>query len=93
VSLRDTTVIVNAMGYPTSADVTEKLVHPAGFRLLRRIPRLPGSVSSRVTEHFGTLRALVSATEQQVEAIEGIGLRRARAIVQGLRRLSERAAI
>jgi diadenylate cyclase len=91
--LSDTTVIVNAMGYSTSADVTEQLAHPSGFRLLRRIPRLPGSVINRVTEHFGTLRDLVAATEQQVEAVEGIGLRRARAIVQGLRRLSERAAI
>jgi diadenylate cyclase len=91
--LRDTTILVNALGYSSAADITEQLVHPAGFRLLRRIPMLPASAIGRVTDHFGTLRSLASATEQQLDAVDGVGLRRARAIVQGLRRLREHAAI
>lgn len=91
--LRDTAVIVNLLGYPASADVTEQLVHPAGFRQLRHIHMLPNSVIGRVTERFGTLGLLMAASEQDLDAVDGIGPRRSRAIAQGLRRLREHASI
>ena len=34
-------------------------VSPAGYRLLARVPRLPGAILDRIVEHFGGLQKLL----------------------------------
>jgi diadenylate cyclase len=83
----DDVAIAQALGFPASADVLEYHVQPRGHRILRRIPALPAAVINRLVERFGTLAGLVAASEAQLDDVDGVGARRARAIRDGLRRL------
>jgi diadenylate cyclase len=53
------------------------------------VPRLPESVVRKVVADFGTLDAVVRASQRDLEAVEGVGTVRAREIREGLRRLQE----
>lgn len=64
-------------------------VSPHGYRLLARIPRLPGSVVERLITHFGTLQRLLAASLDDLQAVEGVGDLRARGVRDGLSRLAE----
>ena len=62
---------------------------PRGFRLLAKVPRLPGAVVERLVEHFGTLQKLLAATISDLQAVDGVGELRARSVREGLSRLAE----
>jgi diadenylate cyclase len=64
-------------------------VHPRGYRVLSRIPRLPDSVIRQVVRDFESLDAVVRASHRDLEAVDGVGSVRAREIREGLRRLQE----
>ncbi len=85
--LLDDAVVAGAMGFPTTADVLEYHVEPRGYRVVRRIPGLPPAIVNRLVERFGSLRALVAASEAQLDEVDGVGARRARAVRDGLNRL------
>ncbi len=91
--LLDTSLIAQTLGYSASVETTELHVEPAGFRMLRHIPMLPGTVINRLVERFGTLKTLLEASETQLDDVDGVGSRRARAIREGLRRMREHAAV
>lgn len=88
----DGTLVAHALGYPATLEAVERHVTPSGYRLLRHIPMLPGTVISRVIERFGTLTALLGASEHDLDRIEGVGERQARAIAEGLRRMRDHAS-
>ncbi len=87
--LLDSTVIADALGYRGKADVVEQHVTPRGYRLLHHVPLLPGTVINRLVDRFGTLPALLEATEESLDEVDGVGARRAHAIIDGLRRMRE----
>lgn len=91
--LLDDAAVASALGYTVTSDISESHVRPAGYRLLHRIPMLPGTVINRVAERFGTLPVLLEATETQLDEVDGVGSRRARAIIDGLRRMREHATV
>ncbi|MBN2822940.1 MAG: DNA integrity scanning diadenylate cyclase DisA [Coriobacteriia bacterium] len=91
--LLDDAAVASALGYPVSSDIAESHVQASGYRLLHRIPMLPGTVINRVVERFVNLPALLQATEKDLDAVDGVGLRRARAIIDGLRRMREHATV
>lgn len=91
--LLDPAALAAALGFPPKADIDEQHVRPKGYRLLHRVPLLPGTVINRLVDRFGTLKALLAATEQQLDDVDGVGARRARAIREGLRRMRERAVL
>jgi diadenylate cyclase len=64
-------------------------VSPRGYRTLGRIPRLPRMVVTEIVREFGGLDELLAATDDELEAIEGVGEIRAKDIREGLRRLQE----
>jgi diadenylate cyclase len=90
--LLDPALVAQALGYSATAEVAEQHVAPSGYRLLRHIPTVPGTVITRVIERFRTLTALLAASEDELGAVEGVGHRRARAIAEGLRRMREHTA-
>ena len=53
------------------------------------MPRLPRLVAQKVVDHFGDLGAILTATEEELEAVDGVGEARAIEIREGLRRLQE----
>ncbi len=91
--LLDPAALAGAIGYPPKADIDEQHVRPKGYRLLHRVPLLPGTVINRLVDRFGTLKSLLAATEQQLDDVDGVGARRARAIREGLHRMRERAVL
>jgi diadenylate cyclase len=71
------------------ADDLDASVHPKGYRMLSRIPRLPDAIIGRVVAKFGSLERILRATERDLEAVDGVGDHRAHAIKEGLSRLAE----
>jgi diadenylate cyclase len=64
-------------------------VAPRGYRLLAKVPRLPPLVIDRLVGHFGTLQKLLSASVDDLQAVDGVGELRARSVREGLSRLAE----
>ena len=71
------------------AEHLDGAVAPRGYRLLAKVPRLPGSVVDRLVEHFGGLQQLLSAGIDDLQTVEGVGELRARSVREGLSRLAE----
>jgi diadenylate cyclase len=87
--LLDLAVIARVCGFGASADILDSAVSPRGYRLLARVPRLPGMVTERLVEHFGSLQKLLSAGIDDLQAVDGVGETRARSVREGLSRLAE----
>ena len=87
--LIDLVAVAKALGYPGSTDALEAAVSPHGFRLLAKVPRLPGTVVDRLVDHFGSLQRLLGATVEDLQAVDGVGDARARGVREGLSRLAE----
>jgi diadenylate cyclase len=88
-ALLDVGEVAAALGYGGGEAVLDQSISPRGYRLLARVPRLPGSVVERVVAHFGGLQQLLGAHVDDLLAIEGIGGARARTIREALSRLAE----
>ncbi|MEP9384986.1 DNA integrity scanning diadenylate cyclase DisA [Nocardioides sp. KR10-350] len=73
----------------SSGDALDGAVAPRGYRLLAKVPRLPSAVVDRLVDHFGTLQKLLSASVDDLQAVEGVGELRARSVREGLSRLAE----
>lgn len=91
--VRDDLAIVGVLGHSGPASLLESHVRPRGYRVLHRIPKLPASVMNRLVDRFGTLQELMLASVAQLDDVEGVGERRARAVIEGLRRLKQTSAL
>jgi diadenylate cyclase len=87
--LIDLVAVGKALGYPGASDALDVAVSPRGFRLLAKVPRLPGTVVDRLVDHFGSLQRLLGATVEDLQAVDGVGDARARGVREGLSRLAE----
>ncbi len=87
--LVDLCAVASVLGFPASPESLETPVTPRGYRLLSRIPKLPQAVVENLVEHFGSLPAMMSASIESLDAVEGVGEARARAIREGLLRVAE----
>jgi len=81
--------IGHILGYPADPTALDTHVHPRGYRLLQRIPRLGRDSIGALVEKFGNLQAIVEAPVDRLASVEGIGAARAREIKYGLIRLRE----
>jgi diadenylate cyclase len=52
-------------------------VSPRGVRALAAVPRVPDSVRNRIQKRFGTYQRLRAATTDELDAIDGVGPKRA----------------
>lgn len=80
------------LGYP-GVPLVDTLISPRGYRMLNKIPRIPSSVIENLVKNFKELKAVIEASYEQLDKVEGIGDARARAIKNGLRRLREQIMI
>jgi diadenylate cyclase len=87
--LLDLSAVAKAVGFSTSVDALEQAVSPRGYRLLAKVPRLPGLVVDRLVEHFGGLQKLLAAGIDDLQVVDGVGETRARSVREGLSRLAE----
>ncbi|MEU0089797.1 DNA integrity scanning diadenylate cyclase DisA, partial [Kribbella sp. NPDC006257] len=75
------------------AEQLDAAVTPRGYRLLAKVPRLPGAVIDRLIEHFGHLQKLLAASIDDLQTVDGVGENRARTVREGLSRLPRAAAV
>jgi diadenylate cyclase len=87
--LLDLTVLARVLGFSGGADILDRQISPRGYRMLAKVPRLPRMVVDRLVDHFGTLQKLLAAGVDDLQAVEGVGEARARAVREGLSRLAE----
>ncbi len=87
--LLDLSGIAHELGLPAGPDALDSAAGPRGYRLLSKVPRLPGPVIDRLVGHFGGLQKLLAAGVEDLMAVDGVGEQRARAIREGLSRLAE----
>lgn len=87
--LLDLASVARLLGYSVVGDSLEAAVSPHGYRLLSKVPRLPGSIVDRLVDHFGSLQKLLAAGLEELQDVEGVGESRARAVREGLSRLAE----
>lgn len=88
-ALLDVSNIAEIMGLPSDTESLDNPIHPRGFRLLARVPRLPEAIFESLIAHFGTLQNLLSASAEELRDVEGVGETRARAIRENLSRVAE----
>ncbi len=77
------------LGFDGVINVLDQPVHPRGYRLLKRIPRLPVKIVNKIVERFDNLKGVTKATIEELDDVDGIGAVRAQAIQDGLKRLRE----
>ena len=81
------------LGYDRKTNTLDFPVVPRGFRALSSVPRLPRLVAQKVVDQFGDLEAILSATDSELAAVDGVGEARATEIREGLRRAEEVDAV
>lgn len=91
--LLDLVTIARMMGLGATPGALEIPVTPRGYRILRKIPRLPMPVVENLVVHLGNLQRVLRASIEELDEVEGIGEVRARAVKEGLRRLHEQVLL
>lgn len=91
--LLDLVTITRLLGLGATPSVLENPVSPRGFRIMRKIPRLPMPVIENLVQAFGNLQKILRGSIEELDEVEGIGEVRARAIKEGLRRLREQTML
>jgi diadenylate cyclase len=81
--------LAELLGYDRKVSTLDFPVSARGYRVLGRIPRLPKLVVQRIIHEFGGLEEVLAASDDDLEAVEGVGTTRAKDIREGIRRLQE----
>jgi diadenylate cyclase len=77
----------------TSGEHAEQHLRARGYRALAQIPMLPGSVVSRIVERFGNLTDIARSSVEDLDSVDGVGDRRARAVHAGLERVKAHVSV
>jgi diadenylate cyclase len=91
--LLDLSLVASAMGFASAAESLDGVASPRGYRLLARVPRLPGPILDRVAEHFDGLQKLLAASVEDLQSVEGVGETRARGVREAISRLADASII
>jgi diadenylate cyclase len=81
--------LAELLGHDRKVNTLDFPVTPRGHRILGKIPRLPELVVQNLVEALGRFDELLSATNSELETVDGVGEVRAKEIREGLRRLQE----
>lgn len=84
----DVDLIAKLLGY-SGVPLMDTLISPRGYRILSKIPRIPSTVIENLIKNFKELKAVIEASHEELDKVEGIGEARAKAIRRGLRRIKE----
>ena len=87
--LLDLRAVAATLHLPGGGADLDRPLQPRGFRLLAKVPRLPEGVIDHIIDRFGSLQKIMRATIDDLDDVEGVGEARARAIKDGLSRLTE----
>jgi len=87
-ALFDDELLAKTLKLLEGSDSVEATCQPRGYRLLAKLPQINEYHAHRVVAHFGTLQGLLGATTEELEAVDGLGKSRARALRDGAARLA-----
>ncbi|MBM7624987.1 DNA integrity scanning diadenylate cyclase DisA [Sporohalobacter salinus] len=87
------TTISKRLGYGGNMSVLDLSVSPRGYRLLRKIPRLPMPVIENLVDSFSDFQAILNASIDELDDVDGVGEVRAQAIKEGLKRLRDQSLL
>ncbi len=87
--LLDLRQVAAALQLPGGGADLDMILTARGLRLVSRVSRLPTDLVARVVDHFGELSKLQRATVPDLVLVDGIDEQRARALREGLARLTE----
>jgi diadenylate cyclase len=87
--LLDLRTVAATLRLPSGGADLDQLLQPRGYRLLAKVPRLPEGVIDHIVDRFGSLQKILRATIDDLDDVAGVGEVRARAIKDGLSRLTE----
>ncbi|MDR7074820.1 DNA integrity scanning diadenylate cyclase DisA [Fictibacillus barbaricus] len=87
--LFDESVIMKLLGFSAGMNIQDETIHPRGYRILAKIPRLPTVIIENLTDAFENLPHILRASIDELDEVEGIGEIRARKVKEGLKRIQE----
>lgn len=90
--LMDDTAILKLLGYSASTKV-EQGVAPRGYRILKKVPRLPAQIVENLILYFQSFNPIVKASIDALIQVDGVGEVRANNIKEGLTRIQEQLLI
>jgi diadenylate cyclase len=90
--LIELSAICKVLGY-SSDSMLDTMISSRGSRLLNKIPRVPQVVIENMFKTFGYLKNVLNASIEELDAVEGIGEARARAIKERLRKMQEQVIL
>lgn len=90
--LLDLEVIAKNIGHGDEP-LIDTFLYPKGYRVLRKVPRIPASVIENLIEHFNDFNTIVKADIEDLDKVEGIGEARATAIRNSLKRIREHVSL
>lgn len=85
--LLDPVTVANAIGF-ASGDLDEHL-STRGYRIVSQSAQMSTATAGRLLDHFGSLQAVLAASRSELADVSGVGPARARAIRDGLARISD----
>ncbi|AGB40170.1 putative nucleic-acid-binding protein (contains the HHH domain) [Halobacteroides halobius DSM 5150] len=81
------------LGYGGNMNALDLSISPRGYRLLRKIPRLPMRVIENLVTSFGSFQEILNASIEELNDVDGVGEVRAQAIKEGLKRLRDQVLL
>ena len=81
------------LGYGGNVNALDLSISPRGYRLLRKIPRLPMRVIENLIDNFGEFQEILNASIEELNDVDGVGEVRAQAIKEGLKRLRDQVLL
>ncbi len=87
--LLEPVTVARLLHLPAGSAELDAHLQPRGFRLLRKVPRMPTDLTERLVDQFGDLQKIMRASVADLSRVDGVGGGRAQAIKEGLARLAE----
>lgn len=81
--------IAKLLGYEAFDSYEEVGVYPKGYRILNKIPRMPGNIVENLVKSFKSFQHILAADTDALDKVDGIGEIRAQTIKQSLKRMQE----
>ena len=81
------------LGHSGNISALDLSISPRGYRLLKKIPRVPMSVIENIVSSFGNFHEILNASIEELDDVDGVGDVRAQAIKEGLKRLRDQVLL
>jgi len=89
-ALLDMAMVARSMGIGgDDGQDLDASISPRGMRILAKIPRLSLSAARTIVGTWGSLQAILGATVEELQAVDGVDAGQARTLRDGLSRLAE----